>query len=168
MEKIPAEIAALTDQIDALHQERAALTPNITTTSDDSPQIIVEAYRRQARENPELAVEIKGIDDAITALEIQLKQKQALIKRLPVQVQRALQEEQLEAARNQAHIHAQRINELAAELAAELRDLKTCANELSPLYWQVYYKPFITGFKTISVPYVRSDGDVWTIVNRIV
>ncbi len=168
MEKIPAEIAALTDQIDALQQERAALTPNLATTSNDSPQNIVEAYRRQARENPELAVEIKGIDDALAALEIQLKKKQALIKRLPAKVQRALQEEQLEVARNQAHIHAERINELAAELAAELRNLKTCANELSPLYWQVYYKPFITGFKTISVPYVRSDGDVWTIVNRIV
>ena len=73
-----------------------------------------------------------------------------------------------EAARNQAQIHADRINILAAELADELRNLKACANELSPLYWQVYYKPFITGFKTISVPYVRSDGEVWTIVNRIV
>jgi septal ring factor EnvC (AmiA/AmiB activator) len=168
MEKIPAEIAALNAQIDALHEERATFTTSLATTNDDSPQNIVEAYRRQARENPELAVEIKGIDDAITALEIQLKQKQTLIKRLPAKVQRALQEEQLEVARNQAHIHAERINELAAELAAELRNLKTCANELTPLYWQVYYKPFITGFKTISVPYVRSDGDVWTIVNRIV
>jgi len=36
------------------------------------------------------------------------------------------------------------------------------------MYWQVYYKPFITGFKTISVPFVRSDGEVWMIVNRIV
>lgn len=168
MEKIQAEIAALNAQIDALHSERATFTPSLLTTDDDSPQHIVETYRRQARENPEIAVEIKGLDDAITALEIQLKQKQAQLKRLPAKIQRALQEEQLEIARNQAHIHAQRINELAAELSIELRNLKTCANELSPLYWQVYYKPFITGFKTISVPYVRSDGDVWTIVNRIV
>ncbi len=168
MEQIPAEINALEAEIAALREERTALKSVAFNVSDDSPQNIAASYRRQARENPETAIEIQGIDDALAALQVQLKQKQAQLKRLPAKVQRALQEEQLEAARNQAQIHADRINILAAELADELRNLKACANELSPLYWQVYYKPFITGFKTISVPYVRSDGDVWTIVNRIV
>ncbi|MEA5574037.1 hypothetical protein [Calothrix sp. UHCC 0171] len=168
MEQIPAEINALKAEIEALREERSALKSVTFNVSDDSPQNIVTAYRQQARNNPELAAEAKGIDDALAALEIQLKQKQAQLKRLPAKVQRALQEEQLEAARSQAQIHAERINILAAELAAEIRNLKDCADELSPLYWQVYYKPFITGFKTISVPYIRSDGDVWTIVNRIV
>ncbi len=78
------------------------------------------------------------------------------------------QEEQLEEAKNQAKVHAERINQLAEELAAEVRLLKATADYLSPIYWRVYYKPFINGFKTISVPYVRADGEVWTIVNRIV
>lgn len=168
MEKLQAEITELQSQIDALETERVALTPNLLPNGDESPQNIVEAYRRHARENPQLAAEIKGIDDAIAALESQLKQKQAQLKRLPPKVQRALQQEQLEAARATAQVHAERINIIAAELSAEIRSLKACADELSPLYWQIYYKPFITGFKTISVPHVRSDGDVWTIVNRIV
>jgi septal ring factor EnvC (AmiA/AmiB activator) len=168
VEQIPAEINALEAEIAALREERIALKSVTFNLSDDSPQNIAASYRRQARENPEIAIEVQGIDDAITALEVQLRQRQAQLKRLPAKVQRALQEEQLEVARNQAQIHADRINILAAELGDELRNLKACANELSPLYWQVYYKPFITGFKTISVPYVRSDGDVWTIVNRIV
>ncbi|MBF2064612.1 MAG: hypothetical protein IGS39_09365 [Calothrix sp. C42_A2020_038] len=168
MEKLQAEIVALQIQIDALREERAALTPVTLSESDDSLQDVVKLLRQQARENPELAAEVKGIDDAIAALETKLNKKKAQIQRLPPRVQRALQEEQLEAARSQAQIHAKRINELAAELAQEIRNLKTCADELSPLYWQVYYKPFITGFKTISVPHVRSDGEVWTIVNRIV
>jgi septal ring factor EnvC (AmiA/AmiB activator) len=168
MEKIQAEIVALQVRIGALRDERAAMAPVTLSESDDSLQDVVELLRQQARENPELAAEIKGIDDAIAALEGKLKQKKGQLQRLPPKVQRALQEEQLEIARNQAKIHAQRINELAGELTLELRELKACADELSPLYWQVYYKPFITGFKTISVPYVRSDGEVWTIVNRIV
>lgn len=77
-------------------------------------------------------------------------------------------EQQVEESRQQAKEHAERINQLAAELAEELQALKAIADGISPYYWQVYYKPFITGFKSISVPYVRSDGDVWTIFNRVV
>jgi septal ring factor EnvC (AmiA/AmiB activator) len=168
VEQIPAEINALNTQIQALQAERDTLTSVNFDSDDNSIESIVAAYRRQARENPGLAAEVKGIDDAIAFLEKQLQQKQAQLQRLPVKVQRSLQEEQLEIAREQAQIHATCINELAAELAAEIRQLKACADELSPLYWQIYYKPFITGFKTISVPYIRSDGEVWTIVNRIV
>ncbi|RUR73283.1 hypothetical protein ACF3DV_10585 [Chlorogloeopsis fritschii PCC 9212] len=165
MEQYQAEIAAIQSQIQALRQERAALAVNVTPPENDSPQAIAQVYRRQAKENPELFAELKGIDDAIAALEAQLKQKQAQLTRRQTQ---SIQQQQLEEAKKQAQIHAERINELAAELATEIRSLKACADQLSPLYWQVYYKPFITGFKTISVPHVRSDGEVWTIVNRIV
>ncbi|MDM9379994.1 hypothetical protein QUB80_04680 [Chlorogloeopsis sp. ULAP01] len=165
MEQYQAEIAAIQSQIQALRQERAALAVNVTPPENDSPQAIAQVYRRQAKENPELFAELKGIDDAIAALEAQLKQKQAQLTRRQTQ---SIQQQQLEEAKTQAQIHAERINELAAELATEIRSLKACADQLSPLYWQVYYKPFITGFKTISVPHVRSDGEVWTIVNRIV
>ncbi len=129
---------------------------------------MVEAYRRQARENAQLSVELQGIDAAIAALEGQIKQKQGKLVRSQGESKQMIQQQQLEEAKEVAQVHAQRINQLAAELAAEVRFLKVCANQLSPMYWQIYYKPFITGFKTISVPYVRSDGEVWTIVNRIV
>lgn len=78
-------------------------------------------------------------------------------------------EEQLEESRQQAQLHAERINQLSRELQTEAKALKAIADEITPLYWQeVYYKPFITGFSNISVPYVRSDGDVWTIINKLV
>ncbi|BAY98960.1 hypothetical protein NIES37_29380 [Tolypothrix tenuis PCC 7101] len=169
MQQILSEIAGLRQQIQVLQQERATLTiNNVVSSENDSPIAIAEAYRRFARENPQLAVELKGIDDAIAALESQIDQKQAELARWQTESKRLTLEQQLEEARNLAQVHAQRINQLAGELATEIRLLKSCADELSPLYWQVYYKPFITGFKTISVPHVRSDGDVWTIVNRIV
>ncbi|AKG24353.1 hypothetical protein [Calothrix sp. 336/3] len=169
MEQLQVEITALEAEIATLLQERTDLGKDIMLPTDDAPPpILVVAYRRLARENPELFAELKGIDDAIAALENQLTKKQLQLQRLIPQARRAYQEQQLEEARQQAQIHADRINEIAAQLAIEIRALKACADELSPLYWQVYYKPFITGFKTISVPYIRSDGDVWTIVNRIV
>ncbi|MBG1244497.1 MULTISPECIES: hypothetical protein [unclassified Nostoc] len=169
MEQIQAEMAALNSQIQILLEERAALTiNNVISGENDSPQAMVEAYRRQARENAQLSVELQGIDAAIAALEGQIKQKQGKLVRSQVASKELIQQQELEEAKEVAQVHAQRINQLASELAAEVRLLKRCANELSPMYWRIYYKPFITGFKTISVPYVRSDGEVWTIVNRIV
>ncbi|WP_138497692.1 hypothetical protein [Nostoc sp. PA-18-2419] len=168
MDQIQVEIAALKSQIQVLQQERAALTINNIIDENDSPLAIVEAYRSQARENPQLSAELKGIDDAVAALELQLQQKQGQLARWEIESKQLTQQQQLEEAKKVAQVHAQRINQLAAELATEIRLLKACADQLSPIYWQVYYKPFITGFKTISVPYVRSDGEVWTIVNRIV
>ncbi|MEH1934116.1 MAG: hypothetical protein V7L14_10375 [Nostoc sp.] len=169
MEQIQAEMAALNSQIKILLEERAALTiNNVISGENDSPQAMVEAYRRQARENAQLSVELQGIDAAIAALEGQIKQKQGKLVRSQGESKQLIQQQQLESAKEVAQVHAQRINQLAGELAAEVRLLKRCADQLSPMYWQVYYKPFITGFKTISVPYVRSDGEVWTIVNRIV
>lgn len=168
MEQIQAEIAAIRDSIDALVQERAKLTINdvVITNENSSPQAIAEAYRHHARETAQISTEIKGIDDAIAALKAELQNKQAQLNSFS-NLQQSPQE-QLESARSLAKVHAERINQLAGELAAEIRILKDCADRISPMYWQVYYKPFITGFKTISVPHVRSDSDVWTIVNRIV
>ncbi|MBD2293946.1 hypothetical protein H6G06_10675 [Anabaena sphaerica FACHB-251] len=170
MEKIQQEIKELNSQIQALQEERATLTNNnVESGENDSALAVVEAYRRQARENAQLSAELKGIDDAINFLEQQKRQKEAHINRsLTFSKRLSQQQEELEAAKKVAEVHAQRVNELARELAQEIKMLKACADELSPMYWQVYYKPFITGFKTISVPYVRSDGQVWTIVNRIV
>ncbi|MBE9103643.1 hypothetical protein IQ229_01380 [Nostoc cf. edaphicum LEGE 07299] len=170
MEQTQAEIAALNSQIQILLEERAALTikNNVISGENDSPQAMVEAYRRQARENAQLSVELQGIDAAIAALEGKIKQKQGKLVRSQGESKQLIQQQQLEEAKEVAQVHAERINQLASELAAEVRFLKACANQLSPMYWQIYYKPFITGFKTISVPYVRSDGEVWTIVNRIV
>lgn len=170
MQDVRAEIAVIRSQINKLRQEGASLAVNVTPSEDDSPQAIAEAYRRQARENPQLFAELKGIDDAIAALEAQLAEKETIIKKSRSGYITRLSEqiEQLEEAKTQAKTHAERINQLAAELATEVNSLKTCADNLTPLYWQVYYKPFITGFQTISVPYVRSDGEVWTIVNRVV
>jgi len=169
VQQIQAEIEALRAQIEALRQERASLiVERVVLPEDNSPEAIAQAYRRQARETAQLSAEIKGIEDALAALEAQLNQKQAELAALQIESKQKSIEQQVEEGRKRAKVHAERINQLAAELAEELRALKAAADELSPSYWQVYYKPFITGFQTISVPHVRSDREVWTIVNRVV
>ncbi|MBE9120746.1 MULTISPECIES: hypothetical protein [Microcoleaceae] len=165
MDKLQTDIEAICSQIEALRRERQQLSIGAAVPAGDSPQAIADAYRRHARETAEVSAEVKGIDDAIAALSAQLNQKQ----QQSVNLQRiSPMEQQVEEGRELARGHAERINQLAGELAAEVKELKAIADQISPSYWQVYYKPFITGFKSISVPYVRSDGDVWTIVNRVV
>ena len=165
MDKLQTDIEAIYSQIEELRRERQQLSNAAIAPAGDSPQAIADAYRRHASETAQVSAEVKGIDDAIAALSAQLSQK----KQQSVNLQRSSpMEQQVEEGRAQARGHAERINELAAELAAEVKGLKAIADQIRPSYWQVYYKPFITGFKSISVPYVRSDGDVWTIVNRVV
>lgn len=154
MQPNPAEIEAIRAQIAALQQECASL-------SVESPA----SNSSQARTtNDELA----RLVESLAALAAQLRQKRAEFTALQVRSQYQSIEQHVEDGRTQAKVHADRINELAGELAEEIRSLKAIADRISPSYWQVYYKPFITGFQTISVPHVRSDGDVWTIVNRVV
>ncbi|WP_236738927.1 hypothetical protein [Chroogloeocystis siderophila] len=164
MNDIQAEITAIQTQIEALCQERTSLTTDPIDLESASPEEIANAYRRRAKQDLQLFAEVKGIDDAIAALEAQLAQKIELAS----QPQNNSLEQRVVAGKRQALAQAERINQLAAELAAELQSLKATADELSPGYWQVYYKPLITGFRSISVPYVRTDSDVLTIVNRIV
>lgn len=166
-QNLQAEITAIRSQIVSLKQERAAIVIPTISPEDNSPEAITNAYRRLAKETAELSAEIKGIDDAISFLEAQLQEKEAILRGV-VPRRKSSVEEQLEEDRERAHAHAERINQLAAELAEEIKALKAIADEISPSYWQVYYKPFITGFKSISVPQVRSDGEVWTIMNRLV
>ena len=72
--QIQAEIAAIRSQIGALQQERATLTINdVVMCEDSSPLAIAEAYRHHARETAQISTEIKGIDDAITALKAELE-----------------------------------------------------------------------------------------------
>lgn len=168
MEQLAAEIEALRSQIAALKQERAALKEEPLLLEGKSPQDIVEAYRRHARETAQLSAEVKGIDDAIAALEIQLAQRENQFALSPRQWQEYNLRQQLEAKKQTAQLHAERINELARELSSEVKALKAIADEISPLYWQLQDKPFITGFSRVSVPHVRSDGEVWTIMNRVV
>ncbi|MFM6088989.1 MAG: hypothetical protein ACKPCK_08105, partial [Dolichospermum sp.] len=136
MEKIQSEIGELRSQIQALEQERAMLTNNhVELAKNDSYLAIVAAYRRQARENAQLSAEIKGIDDAISFLEKQIEQRKVYLNRcLPVSIRISQQEAELEEAKKIAQIHAERVNELAGELAKEIKLLKTYADKLSPMY----------------------------------
>lgn len=153
MQQTQAEIEAIRSQIAALQQERASLSvDSVVRPEDNSPEAIAAAYRRHARETAQVSAEVKGIDDAIAALTAQLNRKQAELEAWQTQQTQRSIEQQVEAGKQRAKVHAERINELAAELAQELRALKVTADELSPRYWQVYYKPFITGFQTITVP----------------
>ncbi|PSB49292.1 hypothetical protein C7B80_02250 [Cyanosarcina cf. burmensis CCALA 770] len=153
MQPNQAEIEAIRAQIAALQQECASL-------SAESPESVPQTQKT----NDGLA----QLLESLAALTAQLRQKRAEFSALQVRSQYQSIEQHVEEGRTQAKVHADRINELAGELAEEIRALKAIADRISPSYWQVYYKPFITGFQTISVPHVRSDGDVWTIVNRVV
>ena len=166
MTQIQTEIEAINAQIKALRIERDALEIQQILPKDDSPEAITEAYRRQARESAGVAAEVKGIDDAITALLIQLRQKQGELK--PSQQSLLTLEEQIAQATQLAYDRGERINELATELIEELRGLKAIAHDLAPLYWQLYDKPFITGFQGTAVPYLRSDNEVLMISSVLI
>ncbi|NEO98072.1 MAG: hypothetical protein F6K58_05115 [Symploca sp. SIO2E9] len=137
MDQIQAEIEAILSQIEVLQRERDALKGPEILPENDSPEAIAQAYRHQARVAAKVSAEVNGIDNAIAALENQLQQKQRQLRQLKISKQPLTKEELLEEALQDAYERADHINELAKELAEELRELKAIAYNLSPSYWQV-------------------------------
>jgi chromosome segregation ATPase len=168
MDQIQAEIEAIRSQLDALRHEREALTNQEVQPENNSPEAIAAAYRHQARVAAEVYAEVQGIDNAIAALQAQLEQKQQQLQPLVKPKQPLTLADEVEIATQQAYDRANRINELATELVEELRALKAIAHDMSPSYWQLHHKPFITGFKGASVPYLRSDQGVLMIGKVII
>jgi len=162
------EIQELRDYIRSLQTERANLRQALTPVqTSDRPADIVQACRDRARLTIDQSAELKGIDDAIAALETQLLEKQAALLAL-ADSRQDQQRAEIEQGKLEAQRHAERINEIAIELAQEVRALRDIADRLSPLYWDIEGRPFITGFKRVTVPQVRSDRRVWTVVNRVI
>jgi len=168
MDQIQAEIEAIRSQLEALRNERDSLTNQEVQPENNSPKAIAAAYRHQARVAAEVSTEVQGIDNAIAALQAQLEQKQQQLQPLAKPKQALTLADEVEIATQQAYDHANRINELATELVEELRALKSIANDMSPSYWQLHHKPFITGFKGTSVPYLRSAQGVLMIGKIII
>jgi hypothetical protein len=98
---------------------------------------------------------------------VQLLEKQAGLLAIADSREDQIRHE-IEQGKLEAQRHAERINEIAIELAQEVRALRDIADRLSPLYWDIEGRPFITGFKRVTVPQVRSDRRVWTVVNRVI
>jgi hypothetical protein len=162
------EIQELRDYIRSLQAERATLCKVIAPVqASDRPEDIVQACRDRARLTIEQSAELQGIDDAIAALEVQLLEKQAGLLAIADSREDQIRHE-IEQGKLEAQRHAERINEIAIELAQEVRALRDIADRLSPLYWDIEGRPFITGFKRVTVPQVRSDRRVWTVVNRVI
>lgn len=162
------EIQELRDYIRSLQAERATLCKAIAPVqASDRPEDIVQACRDRARLTIEQSAELQGIDDAIAALEVQLLEKQAGLLAIADSREDQIRHE-IEQGKLEAQRHAERINEIAIELAQEVRALRDIADRLSPLYWDIEGRPFITGFKRVTVPQVRSDRRVWTVVNRVI
>jgi len=168
MSSLQSEIQEIREYIEALRGERAELQQSPPpTVSGDRPSDIVRACRDRARLTLEQSAELKGIDDAIAALEVKLLDRQAA--QLALGDSRENQQRaEIERGKIQAQRHAERINEIATDLAIEVRALRDIADRLSPLYWDLEGRPFITGFKRVTVPQVRSDRRVWTVVNRVI
>ncbi len=55
MKEIQLEIETIRTHIKNLQKERASLTVKIQEVVSDSPEAIAQAYRRQAKEDPELS-----------------------------------------------------------------------------------------------------------------
>jgi conjugal transfer/entry exclusion protein len=160
---LEVEIQEIQTQIQALQTEREAIAVPTVRIEDRSPQAIADAYRSQAQAESQVWAQLKGIENAIAALDDRLKRKQAQLRQ---KRQQTPIEQQVEEAREQAKARADRINQLAEELGAEVKALKAIADDIAPMYWRVYCKPFINGFSRIYVPHVTTSNPVWKIFNR--
>lgn len=162
--RLSAELKALEASREVLHQERVSFQAVVSFPADSSPKALAEFQQQQAVLAAKRVERLQEIAREIRALDLQIQQKQAILGSKQAVLDQLLHqqlEERLLVEGQRLQVQADKINQFAAQLEAELRVLKAMYEEINPLYCQWLQQPsHIIKFSAKTIPHVflRSDG----------
>jgi len=171
---LQAEIPPLQGERDELHKQRSSFRVAVAFPKDNSPEALAEFHQRNASAAASWLEQLKKIDKAIQALETQLQQKQALLGHKQAHLDKLRsQQEWLELERRvqvggkRLQSQAQKINQLAAQLEAEIQTFRGIYEEVNPSYCQWLQKPAtIVEFSATAIPHVFFQGNKFELGNQ--
>ncbi|OCQ94711.1 hypothetical protein BCD67_04410 [Oscillatoriales cyanobacterium USR001] len=171
---LQAEIPSLQGELDELRKQRSTFRVAVAFPKNNSPEALAEFHQRNASAAASWLEQLKEIDRAIQALESQLKQKQSLLIQKQVLLDKlCFQQELLELERRvqaggkRLQSQGQKINQLAAELEAEILSFRAIYEEVNPIYCQWLEKPVnIAEFSTNIIPHVYFQGNRFELGNK--
>ncbi|HLO51918.1 MAG TPA: hypothetical protein VK211_26145 [Kamptonema sp.] len=164
---LQAEIPPLQGERDELNRQRSSFRVAVAFPKNNSPEALAEFHQRNASAAANWLDQLKEIDKAIKAVENQLSQKQAMLTHKQAQLDKLRsQQEWLELERRvqvggkRLQSQAQKINQLAAQLAAEIQTFKEIYEDVNPSYCQWLQKPVtIVEFSATAIPHVFFQGN---------
>ncbi|MDF0555247.1 hypothetical protein [Kamptonema sp. UHCC 0994] len=168
------EIPSLQGELDELREQRSSFRVAVAFPKNNSPEALAQFHKHNASAAANWVQQLKEIDRAIQALEGKLKQKQVLLAHKQTQLdQLRSQQEWLELERRvQAggkllQSQSQKINQLAAQLEAEIQSFKAIYQDVNPIYCQWLQKSVtIVEFSATAIPHVFFQGNKFELGNK--
>jgi chromosome segregation ATPase len=136
-----AEIATLQESREKLYKQRSSCRVTVSFPKNNTPEAIAEFHRQNAAFGEQWLQQLEEIDREIRTLEKQLQQKQVLFEYKQAEMDKMLAQQHWQDIENKVqtgekHLEAQarRINQIAAQLEAEIRTFKALSDEFTPSY----------------------------------
>ncbi len=157
---LQAEIATLQESREKLYKQRSSCRVAVSFPKNNTPEAIAEFHQQTAAFGEQWLQQLEEIDRETKTIEKQLSQKESVINYKQAELDKMLAGQHWQEIENniqtgekdlQAQIH--RINQLAAQLEAEIRTLKVLSDELSPSYTEWFQQPTqIVDFSAKTIP----------------
>jgi chromosome segregation ATPase len=171
---LQAEIPLLQGEIEELRKQRSTFRVAVAFPKNNSPEALAEFHQHNASAAANWIEQLKEIDRRIQALESQVKQKQsqlvqkqALLDKLIDQQQLLEIERRVQAGGKRLQSQGQKINQLAAQLEAEILSFRAIYEEVNPIYCQWLQKTVnIADFSTSVIPHVYFQGNRFELANK--
>jgi predicted nucleic acid-binding Zn-ribbon protein len=171
---LQAEIPSLQEELEELRKQRSTFRVAVAFPKNNSPAALAEFHQHNAAAAASWIEQLKEIDRHIQGLENQIKQKQsellqkkALLEKLIFQQQLLELELRVQAGGKRLQSQGQKINQLAAQLEAEILSFWAIYEEVNPIYCQWLQKPVnIVNFATNVIPHVYFQGNRFELGNK--
>jgi len=157
---LQAEIVTLRESREKLYKQRSLCRVAVIFPKNNTPEAIAEFHQQNAAFGEQWLQQLEEIDREIRTLEKQLPQKQLLMEDKQAEIEKLQAEQHWQEIENkiqngEERLQAQtrRINQIAAQLEAEIRTLKALSDEFSPSYAEWFQQPTqIVNFSAKTIP----------------
>lgn len=159
------EIAQLQSQRDRLDQKRTAFRVSVSFPKSQSLEDLAQFHRQNTQAVAQWSQELKKIDQEIAALDEKIAQKQASLTQFYWQNIEGF----VQFANQQLQEQSQKVNQLAAQLESEIRELRKIYREVNPIYcdW-LKQKIEVVTFSDTTIPYVVFKGDRFALEGQAI
>jgi chromosome segregation ATPase len=157
---LQAEIATLQESREKLYKQRSSCRVAVSFPKNNTPEAIAEFYQQTAAFGEQWLQQLEEIDQETRTIEKQFQQKESVLNYKQAEMEKMLagqhwQEIENKIQTGEKHLQAQtrRINQIAAQLEAEIRTLKMLSDEFSPSYAEWFQQPIqVVEFSAKTIP----------------
>ncbi|MDQ2099422.1 MAG: hypothetical protein QQW96_17470 [Tychonema bourrellyi B0820] len=171
---LQAEIATLQESRQKLYKQRSSCRVAVSFPKNNTPEAIAEFHQQTAAFGEQWLQQLAEIDRETRTIEKQLPQKESVLNYKQAELEKMLagqhwQEIENKIQTGEKHLQAQtrRINQIAAQLEAEIRSLKALSDEFSPSYAEWFQQPTqIVEFSVKTIPQVVAKNNGFVLESK--